>query len=477
MSPIRCIALLFLAVVTSCAANSALAPAHSADLRSLDLNTINEIGESAVRDDGIVGLSIAISLRGQTLFATGFGHADLERARPATAQTVYDIASVGKQFTAVAALKLIDAGQLALDDRLYDLVPQTPRHFPNATVKELLHHTSGFLSGKYDDLAPPAGLDKPRPGPEVLDSVELNEGEVVFMPSESFTYCNSGYLMLGLVVEAAARRPFAEFVAKQLLEPAGMATATVCGRPDSPLMSDSLHRTEQGVARVPFVHMSTYGGPGSVCASVTDLLAWEPALEQGHILSPSSFEQFRTPLRVQGSHASAEIPYGMGQRLGSYRGYRKVGHTGTFAGGSAVLTHYPEVGLTIAVLSNTRGLATPHASSIESELATALLKTSASDEEVRSVPLSSTERQQIEGFYRTRSQFEARIEGDHTLVILQEGKETARVTHTGGLVFRDPKFPHAKDWFLLDGDRAGWWAYEANGLLMSVHRRVDKPDE
>jgi len=458
---------LALVLFPACAATGAASPSRA--------ETLRRIGQSAVDDDGLVGLSIAVSLDGRTIFAEGFGHADLERTKPASARTVYDIASVGKQFTSAAVMRLVDEGKLALDDRLYDLVPQTPPHFPNATIEQLLHHTSGFVAGDLDELDPPEGLDLPRQGLEVLDDVELKEGRIVFQPSETFVYCNSGYLMLGLVVEAAAGRPYAEFITRELLEPAGLTEITVCQRPDSPLMADSLHRSEQGLARVPFIHMSTYAGQGSVCASVADLLAWELALEEGRILSRESFQLFRTPARVQGSFASAELPYGMAQRLGTLAGTPKVGHTGTFDGGSACLAHYPEAGLTVAVLTNTRGHGTPHARSIEARVAAAVLAVDPFGELLLPTPLSPEQRQQIEGHYSNGAAFEARVEGEDTLVVIREGEEIARVVHTGGLVFRNPKLPTARERFLLDGETAGWWTYAVDGFLMEVNRRVE-PD-
>ncbi|KAA3604372.1 MAG: class A beta-lactamase-related serine hydrolase [Planctomycetota bacterium] len=377
--------------------------------RTPDLDTIRRIGESAVHDDGIVGLSIAVSLHGRVIFAEGFGHADLERTTPANEHTIYDIASVGKQYTSVAVLKLVDEGELSLNDRIRELVPQTPAHFPNATLEELLRHTSGFASGVLDELDPPVGLDQPRTGLEWLDDGPLRQGRIVFQPSETFLYSNSGYLMLGLAIEAASGRPYAEYVAEELLEPAGLHSTTVCQRPDSPLMADSLHRTEAGIARVPFIHMSTYGGAGSICASVTDLIAWEHALEAGRLISRDSLERFRTPSRVRGTVESAHMPYGMGQRLGTFRGHRKVGHTGTFDGGSASLAHFPDAELTIAVLTNTRGLGTPHARAIETEIAAAFLAPESTDWPPRAVPLSIQERRQIEGHYDLHPIFGPRV--------------------------------------------------------------------
>ena len=450
--------------LTACATTQKLKP--SAD-------TLREIGQSAVDDDGIVGLSIAVSLGGNTIFAEGFGYADLERTTPASPTTSYDLGSIGKQFTATATMLLVDEGRLSLSDRLYDLVPETPRHFPNATVHQLLQHTSGFVAGPFDDLDPPPGLDQPRRGLEVLNSTDLQGGRSVFPAGETFIYCNPAYTMLGTVIEAASGRPFTEFITSELIEPLNLTMTTVGQRPSPPQMADSLCRSEDGIARVPFIHMSVYGGAGSICSSVSDLLAWELALDEGRVLSPNSLQQLKSPARVQGSFATAEIPYGMGQRLGTFLGYRKSGHTGTYAGGSASLAHYPEAGLTIAVASNTYGNGTPHARLIEAEVARALLSPVGSDEPVAGVPLTEEEQSQIAGYYGTGSVIEARFENSDTLLLLREGKESDRMVHVGEFVFRKPKNPNSREWFLLDGEAAGWWLYEVDGFLMGVDRRVE----
>jgi len=451
---------------TACATTGELEPAPDA---------IRRIGQTAVQDGGIVGLSIAVALDGRTVFAEGFGHADLERTMPATAGTVYDAASVGKQFTAVAVMKLVDQGRLSLDSRVRDLVPEAPPHFPNATLDQLLHHTSGFASGELDELNPPAGLDRPRRGVEVLDEAGLREGRVAFPPGETFLYSNSGYLLLGLVVEAASGRPYPDFVAEELFAPAGMTASTVGRRPNSSHLADALHRGEAGVSRLPFIHMSIFGGAGSVCASVTDLLAWELALDEGRVLSAATTARLRSPARVEGTSEAAEIPYGMAQRMGSFQGQRKVGHTGTFEGGSAVLAHYPGARLTIAVLTNTRGLGTPHARAIEAEIARSLLAPVQPEAPLAAVPFTAEQRRQLQGHYDGNTLLEARVEGEHTLLALREGDEVARLVHTGGLQFRDPEQPGARDSFLLDGETAGWWLYEVDGFLMGVSRRVPGP--
>ncbi len=451
-------------------------------LDSKETASIRAIGQHAIDADGIVGLSVAVSLDGELVFADGFGHADLEKSRPATAETIYDIASVGKQFTAAAVLRLIEDGKLTLDDRIHDIVPATPPHFPNATIEELLHHLSGFRSASLDELNPPPGLDQLREGLAVLDDVGLTEGRIVFEPSASFIYSNSGYLLLGLAVEAASGRSYASYITDEFLRPAGLTKITVSQRPEGPIMADSLHLsgTPDGdeprqVSRVPFIHMSVYAGQGSICSSAVDMIRWEHALEEYRIINEASFRQFRSPGRVRGVAGEADMPYGAAQRLGDLGGHRKVGHTGTYEGGSAALTHYPETGLSIAVVTNTNGAGVPHALSIEGKIARLILGMEHAAPSTPTPLVPDEIRHQVEGMYSDGRVFEARFKGN-TLQVFRDGEVVEELIWVGDLDFRQHDKPRIRQRFVLDGSgataRAGWWVYEVDGLCMEVLRRI-----
>lgn len=437
----------------------------------VDTSAVRSIGQRAL-DRGIVGLSIGIAHHDRVVFAEGFGFSDLERRRRATEETIYDIASVGKQFTSAAVMRLIERGQLDPSARIRELVPGTPDHFPDATVDQLLHHTSGFVSGTLDELDPPPGLDQPMSSRRLLEDVALVTGKVGFRPGEHWVYSNSGYLLLGLVVESVSGQPYAQYVREQLLDPLELRDTTVCQRPTGDRMSDALRVSDAGVARVPFIHMSVYAGQGSICSSVTDLLAWEVGLHTGKVMSEASLREFRAPGELRGSRSTAVSPYGMAQRLGSLHGHAKVGHTGTFDGGSAVLTHYPELGLTIAVLVNTRGSGLPHAAAIEADVAELWMdSTSTVDHEPRAVPAAL--RASIAGSYTDgRHDYAAWFDED-LLVATRGGREVGRFTYAGEMEFRAVNQPRNREWFVKDGDRIGWWMYEVNGLLMGAFRRVE----
>lgn len=434
---------------------------------------VRAIAHSAV-EEGIVGLSVGIALNGKVVFAEGFGHADLERTVTADGNTVYDIASVGKQFTAAAVLCLVQDGRLALDDRIREVLPETPDNFPDATVYELLHHTSGFDAATVDDMDPPPGADQPIRGAAVLDDPELTRGEVLFPPSVTWMYCNPGYLLLGRAVELASGESYPEFVRQRLFVPAEMQTATVFERAPKPDMADSIHRTEHGLEPMPPIHMSYYAGQGSVCSSVLDLLAWQDSMNEARFFSEASLATMLQPARVHGEFEDAAIPYGAGLRFGTLAGHRKRGHTGTFSGGSAALAHYPEDGLTIAVLSNTYG-GVPHARSVEARIARWLFTGNEEPAEEVAQPLSAAQRARVVGLYRSGSgDYEVRPDGQD-LVTWHDGRIVERLVHVGDLHFLDLEHLELRFRFLPDGDRAGWWVLERYGFISEVLRRVDGP--
>ncbi len=442
-------------------------------LTQKDFDAIREIGRKAVEEDGIVGISIAVSRNGQTVFAEGFGHADVERTVPVDEDTIFDIASAGKQFTAVAILKLAEQGKIDLDQRVREFVPELPEHFPNATIRELLSMTSGFVSGDLNEQEPPEDYKRKRYGLELLTDLGLQTGKAKFRPAETFVYANAGYLVLGIVVEAASGKRYDQYIREELLAPNGMGEITVCERAEGDPMAQGIQRRESDYSEVDFIDMTAYSGQGSICASVVDLLKWSQALNSGKLISQNSLKAMRTGATVRGDEASAEMPYGYAQRLSQFFGHRKVGHTGTFDGGSAALYIYPEDGLEIAVISNTYGSGTPHALKHEQAVARHLLKVELPDIEKMVQPLTEQQKQAVAGEYTTGSNtFTASFDGD-TLVAVSNGKEQERLVHVGGLEFRRADRPEIIERFLMDGDKCGWWIYDVSGSYMEVLRRVE----
>jgi CubicO group peptidase (beta-lactamase class C family) len=173
-----------------------------------------------VKDGRTAGISFVVTKGGEVVASGAYGFADLENRVPATVGTVYAIGSVTKTFTAAAVLALVDDGRLSLDDPLGKYVPAFPEPGRGATVRQLLNHTSGIRS--VTSLGPrywaQAGREIEPP-----DLVALFAGEPPdFPPGTAYRYSNSGYVLLGLVVEKASGMPWGAFVTKRLLVPLGL---------------------------------------------------------------------------------------------------------------------------------------------------------------------------------------------------------------------------------------------------------------
>ncbi len=458
-------------LLAGCVAAGARAPAgeFTTGVRA----EIDAIGRRAVEEEGIVGLSIGVAIDGRTVYARGFGHADADRTRPANERTVYDLASVGKHFTAAAALQLVEEGRLSLGARARSLIPELPANFPDATIEQLLRHTSGFVGAELDEANPPTDYATKRYGLELLTDGELQAGETRFAPDETWVYCNPGYLVLGMIVEAASGMRYDRYVRERMLEPNGLGGMTVCERAGPGVMAEAIRRDDSGaLAEVAFIDMTAYSGQGSICSSVVDLLEWSRALNSGRIVRAASLERMRSPSAVRGVHARAEVPYGMAQRIGEIGGARKVGHTGTFDGGSASLAYYPERGVEVTVLSNTNGAGTPHAAVIERRVAKAVMGLTDPDVRALARPIPAEVRRRVASAYVSGKRYVTSFDGDE-LVVTRNGAVVERLVYVGGLEFRSVEAPDLTEYFIPDGPTAGWWVYNYGGDFIEVLRREE----
>jgi CubicO group peptidase (beta-lactamase class C family) len=301
---------------------------------ALDANALAQI-ESLFRDfnhPNAPGASVMVIHNGKPVFAKGFGLADLEKKTPCTTNTNFRLASVTKQFTAMAVLMLVERGKLSLEDRLTDFFPEFPGYGRQITVRHLLTHTSGLLD--YEDLIPP-GTTIPVLDQDVLRVLLENTGDVpragvhrvawtenaaenearlnrelqqrasrppenprpttYFPPGTQFRYSNSGFALLALIVEVRSGETFAHFLKENIFEPLKMANtlayeqglATVPNRAfghtpkSSPLSpADGQRASERGsnFERTDQSLTSSVLGDGGVYSSVVDLAKWDAAL-------------------------------------------------------------------------------------------------------------------------------------------------------------------------------------------------------
>jgi CubicO group peptidase (beta-lactamase class C family) len=282
----------------------------------------------------VPGVAIGVSYQGKALLARAYGLADVERAIPLTPQHVFRIASHSKMFTATAVMKLVEQGRLRLDDRLGDWLEWLPNHsgeVGRATIRQLLSHSTGLI--RDSDDAGFWGFD--RPFPEVSEIQELlARSEPVYPSNQRFKYSNLGYTLAGMIVEAASKASFADYIRAQILDPLGMSSTG----PDLDQFSRS--HLAQGYSgdgyslnRFPLPHQGTAAmGPATgFYSTVEDLCRFGTAHTLGNpgLLSEESKREMQHP---QWPIAGSDQQYGLGFMIYPLGSRLLVGHKGGFQG-------------------------------------------------------------------------------------------------------------------------------------------------
>ncbi len=301
---------------------------------------------AAMERQRIPGLSLAVCERGRVARAAGYGFANLEHQVPARPETVYQSGSVGKMFTAAGILLLAEEGRLALEDSVREHFPAAPRSWRRVTIRHLLHHTSGLRD--YTEV----GLDLRRDATEEELLRLAYALPFEFAPGKSWSYSNTGYMLLGILIGEITDRHWGEFLAERVFEPLGMTSTRVISEADlvPHRAAGYLLDDEGGIRNQEWVAptLNTLAD-GSLYFTVLDLCRWSGALEAPGLLSAESLSAWWTPARLADGTTR---PYGFGWRLAEQAGSRRLEHGGSWQGFRAHLARYPDRGLTVAVLTN-----------------------------------------------------------------------------------------------------------------------------
>lgn len=341
---------------------------------------IDAIVEEAMEQGPISGVSVAVARGPRVIFARGYGYADLENRRPATAETVYHVGSITKQFTAAAVMQLVEDGSVRLDAPLSEYLPHYP-HVGDVTVEQLLNHTSGIAN--YTTLAEWWETMSLEVTPDRLARSFLSR-PLDFAPGTRFAYSNSGYVLLGMIIEAVAGRPYGGYLNAELFVPQRLEATAYCdGRRLVPDRAYGYRATDEGFVHAEHVSMSQAYAAGAVCSSALDLVRWSRALGGGTIVSDEAWERMSSPGELADGTA---IEYGYGLAVGYLEGHHRINHVGGMLGFAGQISRYDEDDLTIAVLANTEGA---NATKIESDIARVLL--GLGEASVRDIPLSARE--------------------------------------------------------------------------------------
>lgn len=295
------------------------------------------------------GCAVGVSRGGRPVLTRAYGMADLEHDIRNTPATIFEAGSVSKQFTAAAVMLLALDGRLSLDDDVRKHVPELPDYGTTITLRHLLTHTSGLRDwGSLADIAGTGRSDRTHTHDHVLDILRRQRA-LNFTPGAEYSYSNSGYNLLAMIVQRVSGMSFAEFSRTRIFEPLGLRdtqwrddyTRIVKGR--------SSAYAGRGLTYVIDRPIENVHGNGGLLTTVTDLLTWNEALAEGRL----GGQPFIDMMHQRGVlNDGRRIDYASGIVVGSYNGIPEVSHTGATSGYRAFLARYPEQQVGIAVLCN-----------------------------------------------------------------------------------------------------------------------------
>ena len=342
---------------------------------SFDLPTDKKIDAlfSVLTSPDDPGLAVLVRKNGRTLFERSYGVRDLHSRVLIDAHTNFRLASCTKQFTALAIMLLVHDGKLRYDETLTELFPDFPPYGNSITVQNLLNHTSGLPD--YEDLM--EALEKAK-GPRWTPERQIQDAEVLqllkkeragkFTPGTSWSYSNSGYVVLGLIVANVSGKSYGEFLHTRIFGPLKMNHTIVFQKEKNAVANRAFGHTKDNDTFKETDQSPTSAtlGDGGIYSSLEDLAKWDEALGDHTLLSDKEFQSAWTPVRLaDGSeprwpkepnddnlHPGKPVRYGFGWFLDPYQGRERMWHTGSTMGFRTVIERFFDDKLTIVILCN-----------------------------------------------------------------------------------------------------------------------------
>src|SRR6478735_2443196 len=292
---------------------------------------VDDYIESHMRARHVPGVSLAIIRDGKIVKSRGYGVANLELAVPATTTTVYEIGSNTKQFTAAAIMMLVEEGRIKLDDSVTKYFEDAPEAWGGITIRHLLSHTSGI----QNHVAVPGYLSVFKTS--ITSETSPTRDELLkmffklpleFKPGETWAYDNTGYYLLGIIIEKVSGKSYWQFLEERIFAPVGMvATRNTDSTPIVPNRASGYdwvnNHYENRPVLPPFVGFSA----GTILSTVDDMAKWDAALSTTKLLKRESLDQIWTATKTKDG-VDASFDYGFGWFLDKFHGHRLVQHSG-----------------------------------------------------------------------------------------------------------------------------------------------------
>ncbi|HEX5874818.1 MAG TPA: serine hydrolase domain-containing protein [Pyrinomonadaceae bacterium] len=302
---------------------------------------VDDYVKAQMEKQHIPGVSLLVIKDDKIIKSQGYGLANVELNVPATADTVYKIGSVSKQFLATGIMLLVQDGKISLDDPVAKFLEGTPDTWKPITVRHLLTHTSGIV--------------REAPG---FDPLKIqNEADVIktayplplrFTPGEKYEYCNVGYFTLAEIISKVSGKPWGDFLKERVFEPLGMNSTRTTNMTELVPNRANGYVWRNGKLQNASIYFALRPS-GAFLSTINDLAKWDAALNTGKILKPSTLEQMWTPVKLNNGTTSL---YGFGWELTPIRDHKQVNHGGSLPGFRAQYTRFVDDKISIAVLTN-----------------------------------------------------------------------------------------------------------------------------
>jgi D-alanyl-D-alanine carboxypeptidase len=315
---------------------------------------IESLLQSEMQAHHVVGMTCLVIKNGRSVTRFFAGSANLEWPSRVDADTEFEIGSVSKQFAAASILLLIQDGKLSLDDNITKFFTNAPAAWKDIKVRNLLSHTSGIRN--YDGLD---GFELRQHLTQAQFIERLAAQPMTFAPGEKWSYCNSGYNLLGYIVENVSGKNYWDFLQERIFTPLQMTHTT---RRDPWQVIP--HRAtgyvfNNGVQTVRDYDITDLFAAGAIVSTIGDLAKWDAALINNTLLKESSRDVWWTPALLNNGNAidnnrhGEPGSYGFGWFISTVNGHRNIGHSGITSGFSAANELFPDDRLVIIILSNT----------------------------------------------------------------------------------------------------------------------------
>jgi D-alanyl-D-alanine carboxypeptidase len=333
--------------------------------KTFDLVAIDAYIAGQVQAKGFVGLSVAVMRNGKIEFAKGYGSRSLAAKQAVEPDTSFAVGSVTKQFTCACLFLLAEDGKLSIDDPIGKYYPNLTRA-KEITLRDLMNHTSG-----YPDYYPLDFLDRRMMKPISFDTLAQDYATVKldFEPGSRFSYSNTGYILLGAVIEKVSGESMATFLEKRIFKPAGITHSKFGSAKELPLAATGYTAFALGEPEPAKPEAEGWiDAAGGLWASASDLLRWDLALASGRLLKPESYRVMTTPRTLSTGKLS---DYACGLAIATANGDTVLQHTGGVSGFVSYNAFIPRAKSGLVVLSNTEHVS---ASKLRSDLFRLLLK-------------------------------------------------------------------------------------------------------